>query len=90
MATANFPPLPTQTQFFDKGSASGISWGWLQWFLALARAITSLIGIVSLQVVGIPANSGAPGTVNQVALDNDFLYVCVASNTWKRIPLVSF
>lgn len=38
----------------------------------------------------IPAHSGSSGTFGAVAIDANFLYVCVAQNTWKRVALVSF
>jgi hypothetical protein len=36
--------------------------------------------------VGVPANSSAPGSVNQIASDGSYLYVCVSPDIWKRIP----
>jgi hypothetical protein len=38
----------------------------------------------------VPANSTANGTVGQVAYDSDYVYVCVATNTWKRLSLGSY
>lgn len=37
--------------------------------------------------VTVPASSGAAGTAGQMAYDSDYLYVCVAANTWRRIAL---
>jgi len=37
-----------------------------------------------------PASSSATGTAGQIAYDSNFLYVCVAANTWKRIALGTF
>ena len=34
-----------------------------------------------------PANSTATGTRGQIAFDTDYVYVCVANNTWKRASL---
>lgn len=34
-----------------------------------------------------PSGSDAPGTIRH---DSDFIYICVASNVWKRIALESF
>jgi len=34
-----------------------------------------------------PTTSGSPGTVGQVAVDNNFLYVCRAENVWVRAAL---
>ena len=37
--------------------------------------------------VAAPANSSASGTLGQSAYDTNFFYLCVAANSWKRIPL---
>lgn len=34
-----------------------------------------------------PANSTATGTTGQIAFDTNYIYVCVANNTWKRASL---
>lgn len=42
--------------------------------------------VTSLTVTG----SGAPGgtgTPGQIKWDTDFLYICVATNTWKKVAL---
>ncbi|GAB1371205.1 hypothetical protein MASR1M45_12670 [Candidatus Kapaibacterium sp.] len=37
-----------------------------------------------------PASATASGTAGQIAYDNDYLYICVATNTWKRMPLATW
>jgi hypothetical protein len=37
-----------------------------------------------------PASSSATGTAGQIEWDADFIYVCTATNTWKRASLSSF
>lgn len=37
--------------------------------------------------VSVPASSTAAGTVNQWAVDDSYLYLCVATNTWRRLPI---
>lgn len=37
-----------------------------------------------------PGNSGAPGVAGMVTWDPGYLYVCTATDTWKRIALTSF
>ena len=34
-----------------------------------------------------PASSTATGTKGQIAVDANYIYVCVATNTWKRVGL---
>jgi len=51
--------------------------------------ITALTGT---QVMGIlwssaPATPTSTGTVNQMAYDEDYFYVCVATDTWRRTAL---
>ena len=36
---------------------------------------------------GAPASSGSPGVPGSIIYDIDFLYVCVANNTWKRVAI---
>lgn len=44
-----------------------------------------------LTVVGTaPAATGSTGTVGQIAADANYLYVCVAANTWKRVAIAAW
>jgi hypothetical protein len=38
----------------------------------------------------IPASSSASGVQGQITWDNNFIYICVATNTWKRATLNSY
>jgi hypothetical protein len=38
-------------------------------------------------VAGTPASATATGTKGTVKYDDEYLYVCVETNTWVRIPL---
>lgn len=40
--------------------------------------------------VDVPLTSTSTGTANNIAFNPNYLYVCVAENTWKRIALTSF
>jgi len=45
----------------------------------------------SFQVnLSTPSSSSAPCSPGQLGADRDFIYVCVAANTWRRSPLSSF
>jgi hypothetical protein len=35
----------------------------------------------------VPAATNSTGVKGQIAFTNNFLYICVASNTWRRIQL---
>lgn len=42
----------------------------------------------SLKITGwvsAPASAGATGTAGQRAYDSSYLYICIATNTWRRI-----
>jgi hypothetical protein len=38
----------------------------------------------------IPASSSASGVQGSITWDNDYIYICVATNTWKRATLNSY
>lgn len=37
-----------------------------------------------------PATSGAAGTAGDICWDADYLYVCIAANTWRRVAHATF
>ncbi len=37
-----------------------------------------------------PTSSGDTGTLGEIRYDSNFMYLCVATNTWKRSPLTSW
>lgn len=41
-------------------------------------------------MVATPATSTSPGAIGHVAQDGSFFYVCIATDSWKRIALVAF
>ena len=34
-----------------------------------------------------PASASAPGVIGQTCWDDNYIYVCVATNTWKRAAI---
>ena len=50
--------------------------------------IGSVTGIIS--DVTAPATAGATGTTGQVAVDTGFIYVCTATDTWKRVAIATW
>lgn len=44
-------------------------------------------GYISATGVAAPANSNSTGTTGQIAWDTQYIYVCTATNTWKRVAL---
>jgi hypothetical protein len=45
---------------------------------------------IRIRTAKTPTTSSAPGTQGQIAWDNNYLYVCVTTNGWKRIALSSW
>lgn len=43
-----------------------------------------------IQWSAVPATAGAAGTAGQVAYESGYLYVCVATNTWLRVAIVTW
>lgn len=39
---------------------------------------------------GAPASAGAAGVAGQIAWDSGFIYVCTATNTWKRVAIATW
>jgi hypothetical protein len=37
-----------------------------------------------------PASASSTGTTGDIRFDSDFIYVCVATNTWKRVAIATF
>lgn len=50
--------------------------------VAAAQLPTGLVKWVSA-----PATPTSTGTAGEASYDNDYLYICAATNTWKRMPL---
>ena len=50
----------------------------------------ALLAQRSLNLVPVPATATSSGTAGQVAADSSFLYVCIATNVWRRVALSSF
>ena len=50
--------------------------------------LTTIDTVVTANTV--PETSSSIGTKGQLAVDTDYLYVCVGTNLWKRITLDTF
>ena len=55
----------------------------------VAGSITSAsLNIAALNAA--PASSSATGTIGEIKFTADHIYVCVATNTWKRVAIATF
>lgn len=55
-----------------------------------ASTVTGPTGPASVTGPTTPASAGATGTTGTVVWDAGFIYVCVATNTWKRIAIATW
>lgn len=53
-------------------------------------AILSLGGRVCVDVTPVPASASAPGRKGEVAFDDNYMYRCIATNTWKRVAIATW
>ena len=51
------------------------------------NALSTTGDSITIQTTQTPASAGASGTTGEIAWDTNYLYVCVATNTWKRVLL---
>jgi hypothetical protein len=42
---------------------------------------------IRLRTAQTPASAGAAGSQGQIAWDSNYIYVCIATNTWKRVAI---
>ena len=52
--------------------------------------VTGNFDALSFGSHNIPASSNSPGTIGQIAYSQDHIYMCVATNTWRRWILSDF
>lgn len=58
---------------------------------AAQPAITSVGTLTSLKVAtSTPASASAAGTAGTIAWDASYIYVCTATNTWKRVAIATW
>jgi hypothetical protein len=54
-------------------------------------SITYIDGTLAApQITGVPANATDNGVPGQTAFDSTHIYICVATNTWKRTAIATW
>ena len=85
--TTKFPAPPLRTPFATPHPTSGMLKAhpiWEKW-------LQQIPGKLDAPASGaVPVNVHSPGTIHQVAHDDNFVYVCIGPNRWKRAQLVDF
>lgn len=51
---------------------------------------TELYDLAQTASASAPASASATGTAGQIAYDSGFLYICTATNTWKRVAIATW
>ena len=65
-------------------------------FKVLFNGTTTIAGSLTSESLNVPALNTAPasatsaGTLGSIRFTADYIYVCVATNTWKRVAIVTF
>lgn len=67
--------FPTGEQFSD----------WIDSFFHKSEDVAGVLAWVAP-----PLTSTSSGTAGQIARDADYLYVCIATNVWRRVTLTDF
>ena len=49
--------------------------------------IQTVLNDLRITVVDAPASAAAEGRAGQLAYDDDYIYVCVANDEWKRAAI---
>lgn len=55
-----------------------------------ATGATGTTGSIGITGPTTPASSSAAGVAGTVVWDSGFIYVCVATNTWKRVAIATW
>ena len=74
-------------------SSGKIDINWLPSFIGTfpnqvpTNSLLGELAYKSVASVDLPLSSSSDGMKGQISVDSEYLYVCVGSNMWKRIPL---
>lgn len=46
--------------------------------------------VLNLELTTAPANASATGTAGDIKWDSSYIYICTATNTWKRVAIATW
>lgn len=58
-------------------------------FAVVNRLVTELDSL-NLRRVDVPATSTSPGTLGDFAINTNYVYFCIGTDSWKRLALATF
>ena len=59
-------------------------------YLALGGGLTQIGGRLQLKDVTPPSSANDTGRKGEIRFDANYIYICIATNTWKRVALESW
>ncbi len=65
-------------------SLQGLVAGQQQMLSALSQILVALQNLQQPVIVPTPSTASSAGTPGQISYDLSYIYVCVATNTWRR------
>ena len=69
------------------------AWAWVAMNVGgaatFAGAVT-IAGTVIHTLSATPASASATGTVGTMSWDANYIYICTAANTWKRVAIATW
>lgn len=69
-------------RFNETDSLGSSSLKWLNGYISNIICSSLIVGTSKT-----PSSSSATGTTGEICWDSNYLYVCVATNTWKRASI---
>lgn len=58
-------------------------------YVANADVVSANV-LIAANVISEPANSSSSGTAGEIRIANDHIYVCIATDTWKRVSIADW
>ena len=97
MAQIQIPNLPVaiaidgteELEIVQAGTSCRTTVGAIAAFSASLPGLTSIDALIRLQG-SAPASAAAAGTAGDVRYDADYIYICTATNTWKRVAIATW
>lgn len=75
------PAGGTAGQFIKKSSSSDYATEW--------TSNIAVLGVLTIPT-STPASAGATGTAGTITWDSSYIYICVATDTWKRVAIATW
>lgn len=97
MAQIQIPNLPVaiaidgteELEIVQAGTSCRTTVGAISTFSASLSGLTSIDALIRLQGFA-PDSATAAGTAGDIRYDADYIYICTATNTWKRVAIATW